>query len=136
MPVSCFSGRRALQPGIDVLVIAADRPLRRSIVFLLEGEGLKAAAFDAPASALAASSRARCLVLDERDLAGSAGLMPSLARLAARIILLRDGLDATPLPADAIVLMKPLLGDVLVDAIRGAPGEPFRRGAPAAQMGS
>lgn len=112
------SGTSALESAIDVLVVAADPALRQSIVFLLEADGMEVAAFAGPGAALAASLTARCVVIDERDIAASPAAAAPVFRLASHAVLLRDAPRPVLEPEAAVVLTKPLLGPRLIDAIR------------------
>jgi DNA-binding response OmpR family regulator len=111
------SERRRVRPCI-ILIVVPEEDLRRSIVFALEAEGLDVVTcarledlLSLPRLALA-----DCMIVDDKAFRISNGC-GGLAQLAMPVVLLADTVpDTCPAWVDA-VLMKPLLGRSLVDAV-------------------
>jgi hypothetical protein len=104
------------------LVVAPAAELRRSIVFALEANGFKVEAHPwlGPAAASAHLSVPACLVVDENALVDQPGGTKALKEFAQPVVLLVDRLRAIPRLARVKVLRKPMLGDQLIDTVRGA----------------
>lgn len=106
--------------GPDVLVVAPDAELRRSIAFALEAEGLCIASRpDLPDAAEPAFWDARCSVVDEDAVEAAPDGWRRLAALTQPQVLLVDRL-AVPEACAAVALRKPLLGRGLVEAVLAA----------------
>lgn len=105
-----------------VLIVAPDEELRRSIAFALEAEGLRVASQPRllPEGDARQETDIACLVVDEDALKDGNGGWPALADTALPVILLVDRLRAIPQIDGMSTLDKPLLGQVLVDAVLAA----------------
>lgn len=103
-----------------VLVVAPDAGFRRSIEFALEAEGYgvdsRAQLFTAKASPLA--PLVCCAVIDEDAIDDSANAWKFLWRFPKPIVLLVDKPWSLPEPDGVIILVKPLLGNALVETVR------------------
>jgi hypothetical protein len=105
-----------------ILVAAPGAELRQSIVFALEADGFEVDAHDTLGSAIAASgaSRSICFVVDENALGGHANGAMALKKVGLPVILLVDRLRAIPRLSRMKTLTKPLLGQRLIEMVRGA----------------
>jgi hypothetical protein len=103
----------------DVLVIAADGALRRSLEFLFEAEGLEVSSHaDLALTSRATAKRSRCLVVDESALVeGSEDWAPLFAFAESIVVLFSRAVD---LPANLLIraVQKPLMGVELVETVR------------------
>lgn len=103
-----------------VLVVAPDPGFRRSIEFALEAEGYgvdsRARLSDGTTSP--AASLVCCAVIDEDATEGGADAWKFLWRFPKPIVLLVDRPWSLPEPDGMKVLVKPLLGNALVEAVR------------------
>lgn len=110
-----------LSPTQTILVVAPGAELRRSIVFALEANGFKVEAHPwlGPAAASAQASLATCLVVDENALIDQPTSSKALKEFAKPVVLLVDQLRAIPRLVKVTVLRKPLLGDRLIETVRG-----------------
>jgi hypothetical protein len=108
-----------------ILVAAPGAELRQSIVFALEADGFEVDAHASLGAAIAASgsSGALCFVVDENALNGHANGAMVLQKFGLPVILLVDRLRAIPRLARVKVLTKPLLGQRLIEMVRGASGD-------------
>jgi hypothetical protein len=103
-----------------ILVAAPGAELRQSIVFALEAEGLDVDAHPTLSSAIATgSSGCICFVVDENALVGHANGAMALQRFGLPVILLVDRLRTIPRLARLKTLTKPLLGQRLIEMVRG-----------------
>jgi hypothetical protein len=111
-----------LSPTQTILVVAPGAELRRSIVFALEANGFKVESHPWLGSAAAAAevSPAACLVIDENALVDQPSGARVLKEFARPVVLLVDRLRAIPRLARIKVLRKPMLGDQLIETVRGA----------------
>lgn len=104
----------------DVLVIAPDGQLRRSIAFLLEAEGYRISSHATVPMQAGYPAAGRCAVIDEDALTDGEGLWPRLQRLASSFVMLSSGL-LVPRPHFLMhSVEKPLLGQSLVEAVEAA----------------
>ena len=104
----------------QVVVVAPDYGLRRSLEFALEVEGFAVLAFDDVNAALASPRAAEgsCVVVDEEALLNDPFAMAAVRRFHKPVLLLVD--RSRPVP-DAIgirVLQKPVIGNALIRAIK------------------
>jgi FixJ family two-component response regulator len=104
-----------------ILVAAPGAELRQSIVFALEADGFEVDAHASLAAAITApgSSAALCFVVDENALNGHANGALALQKIGLPVILLVDRLRAIPRLARIKTLIKPLLGQRLIEMVRG-----------------
>jgi hypothetical protein len=103
----------------NVLVIAADGALRRSLVFLFEAEGLDVSSIAYFAPGLCPTARrSRCLVVDESALASGCVDPALLGTVADPVVVLSS--RALDLPPDRPVctVQKPPMGAELVETVR------------------
>lgn len=104
-----------------VLIVAPDEELRRSIAFALEAEGLRVATQPSlPANDENRQAGFACLVVDEDALEGDDGRWASLPEASPTTILLVDRLRTLKPREGLSTIDKPLLGQVLVDAVIAA----------------
>jgi FixJ family two-component response regulator len=105
-----------------ILVAAPGAELRQSIAFALEADGFEVDAHASLAAAIAApgSAAAHCFVVDENALNGHANGTLALQKIGLPVILLVDRLRAIPRLARIRTLTKPLLGQRLIEMVRGA----------------
>ena len=105
----------------NVLVIAPDAQLRRSIAFLLETEGYRISSHAALPEQDSSVEAGQCAVVDEGVLIeNDAGRWDRLQRLASSFVMLTSGLWA-PRPHFLVhSVEKPLLGQSLVEAVAAA----------------
>lgn len=104
----------------DVLVIAADAVLRRSLEFLFEAEGFAVSSHDAIPARAKRQARNRCAVVDESALTFDTEEWARIAELTETIIVLLD--EARELPRDMPVhtIEKPVLGAELLETVKAA----------------
>lgn len=103
----------------DVLVIAADGPLRRSLEFLFEAEGLQASSHADLALAIRATGqRSRCLVVDESAIGSGNEDWAHLSTLAESVVVLFSRAIELPAGFSVRMVQKPLMGVELVDTVR------------------
>lgn len=103
-----------------VLVVAPDHVFRRSLEFVLEAEGfavdshaLLSAAIVSPLAKIAA-----CAVVDEDAIKNQASGRDALGGLAKPVVLLVDRLPPFPYAARTRVLVKPMLGNALIETVQ------------------
>ena len=121
MPDGLPSGEyAALAVTSMVLVVAPDPGFRRSIEFALEAEGygVESRAKLSSATTSPAASLACCAVIDENGTEDVADAWKFLWHFPKPIVLLVDKPWSLPEPDGMKVLVKPLLGDALVEAVR------------------
>jgi hypothetical protein len=121
MPDGLLSGEyTALAVTSMVLVVAPDPGFRRSIEFALEAEGYgvdsRARLSDGTTSP--AASLVCCAVIDEDGTEDGADAWKFLWHFPKPIVLLVDKPWSLPEPDGMKVLVKPLLGNALVEAVR------------------
>jgi FixJ family two-component response regulator len=105
----------------DLLIIASDVALRRSLTFLLEAEGYAVQAHASIDQAARSSpANQRCAVIDDEAIADDGIDWAKLGTLADVVVLLLS--RVRELPAGQVVhpVEKPFLGDNLVRAVRSA----------------
>jgi hypothetical protein len=109
------------RPG-TILVAAPGAELRQSIVFALEADGFEVDAHASLGAAIAASgsSGSLCFVVDENALNGHPNGAKALQKFGLPVILLVDRLRAIPRLTRIKILIKPLLGQRLLEMVRGA----------------
>ena len=107
--------------NLVVVIVAPHDGFRRSLEFALEAEGffieshaLLTAALESPLAMSAA-----CAVIDEDAIRDQSGLPEMLDRFGTPVILLVDRLRRLPGTGRVSALTKPLLGNALIDAVRG-----------------
>lgn len=101
----------------DVLVIASDAVLRRSLAFLLEAEGFDVTSSDGvPPVAEAPLVRARCAVVDDASVE-EPEFWARLATMAESVVLLLARVRDLPADLPVTTVEKPLLGGTLVEAV-------------------
>ena len=112
------------RPG-TILVAAPGAELRQSIAFALEADGFAVDAHASLAAAIGApgSSAALCFVVDENALNGHANGGLALQKIGLPVILLVDRLRAIPRLARIKTLTKPMLGQRLIEMVRGVSGD-------------
>ena len=104
----------------QVLVVAPDYGLRRSLEFALEVEGFAVLAYEGLTAALASPRAAEdtCMVIDEEAVSNDPFAIAALRQFKAPIWLLMDGSRPIPDAPGVRVLRKPVLGNALIRAIR------------------
>lgn len=104
----------------QVLVVAPDYGLRRSLEFALEVEGFTVVSYEGLTAALASPSEAvdACIVVDEEAIANDPFAIAALRQFKRPILLLTDGSRPIPGPPVARSLRKPVLGNALIRAVR------------------
>jgi len=109
-----------LSSSIQVLVVAPDYGLRRSLEFALEVEGFAVLSFDDVSAALASPSAAQgsCVIVDEEALLNDPLAMAAVRRFHKHVLLLVDRSRSMPDALGVRVLRKPILGNALITAIR------------------
>lgn len=106
-----------------LLIIAPDDDLRRSLTFALEAEGYSVTALaDAGSAHVVGSGHFACTVVDQAALAGTEASIRAFCAAAKPVVLLSNA--SLPLvPWDGVsVVEKPMLGESLSQAVRGALG--------------
>lgn len=108
--------------GEIVLVAAPNAAFRRSVVFVLESEHLKADAHRYITSALAspAAHRAACAVIDDEAVESWEDAPAQFEQFARPIILLVNLFGKVPDAPLLRQLVKPFLGEPLVRTVRDA----------------
>lgn len=108
-----------------MFVTAPDNEFRRSIAFALEAEDFDVMPFPALRDAVDAAQKraAACIVIDEQTIEWFGNGWQEVEGLKMPKILLSAGLRTIPPLADMTVLLKPLLGRHLVDAVSEAINE-------------
>jgi FixJ family two-component response regulator len=107
-----------LKTNKNVLVVAPDTQLRRSITFLLEAEGYEVTAYDrVPASDMAPKPRRSCAIVDEAALADGEDIWDRLGRIAETLVMLVSSGVMPPTTFLVRPVEKPLLGQSLVEAV-------------------
>lgn len=104
----------------QVLVVAPDYGLRRSLQFALEVEGFAVLSFDDVNAALASPSAAEgsCVIVDEEALLDEPFAMAAVRRFHRPVLLLVDRSRPMPDMRGVRMLRKPILGNALITAIR------------------
>jgi CheY-like chemotaxis protein len=106
-----------------ILVVAPDPELRRSIEFLLEMEGLEVVSLaELPAALEYAGVSRTCTIIDEDAISGCLNGWERVADIQPPIVLLVDRLGPIPERYKAMIVRKPLLGQLLIDAVRAVIG--------------
>ncbi|HVK90858.1 MAG TPA: transcriptional regulator [Mycoplana sp.] len=103
----------------NIVVVAPDQGLRRSLAFALEVEGYSTEAYDALWKAELSSQRSLCTIVDDKILESEAQLAKLLHGSGRRVVLLVDGLTERGEQGDAIVLTKPISGADLLGVVNG-----------------
>jgi len=109
-----------LSINAKILVIALDPTFRRSLAFVLEAEGCDVQMAELLPELDALSHRYDCLVIDHRSI--PAGVRSGILLAAVRtpvVVLASHAQDFVTRGFERVVL-KPLLGHKLVDAVRDA----------------
>jgi hypothetical protein len=110
-------GNFKLLPGRNIVVVAADRGLRRSVAFALEVEGYSTESYDSLCRAEGPSQGALCTILDDEIVRAEPQALQLLRNLGRRAILLVDGLSALQAHVDNTILTKPFSGSDLLSAV-------------------
>lgn len=105
--------------GARILVVVPDAPIRQSILFVLETEGLDIVSLEQLPEAAASDPGFDCAVVDEDAIRSMAGGWGRLRGTGLPIVLLVDRLGDGAVDG-ARSVRKPLLGSALVDAVRAA----------------
>ncbi len=102
-----------------VLVVVPDIDLGRSVAFALEAEGLTIRRHDVLASAIAdcVDGPVGCAVVDEEAIEEGPAGWALLASLASPVVLLINHQGSIPEPYAKGAVLKPILGQRLVDAV-------------------
>lgn len=105
-----------------VLVAAPDEAFRRSLTFALESAGFTVNPHAQAAEAFASSQAryAACAVIDDDAVSDWTLAFRQFDRFGRPVILLVGFLQKAPLPAPARFIMKPFLGEPLVEAVHNA----------------
>ncbi|PDT85812.1 transcriptional regulator [Sinorhizobium sp. BJ1] len=106
--------------GKNIIVVAADHGLRRSVAFALEVEGYSTETYDTVQRAEASCREALCTILDDEILRSEPQAATQfLEKLGAKAILLVDGLSAlkSSVDNDNTILTKPFTGADLLGVI-------------------
>jgi DNA-binding response OmpR family regulator len=111
-----------LSNSSQVLVVAPDRGLRRSLEFALEVEGFVVVSFEDLTAALASPRAAEgtCVVIDEDALLNDPLAMTAVRRFNKPAFLLIDRTRSVPESLGIRVLRKPVLGNALITAVKAA----------------
>ena len=104
----------------QVLVVAPDYGLRRSLEFALEVEGFAVLSFDDVNAALASPGTAEssCVVVDEEALLNDPFATAAVTQFHKPILLLVDRSRSMLDVLGVRVLRKPILGNALITAVR------------------
>lgn len=105
-----------------IIVAAPDEAFRRSLVFALESDGFTVNPHAQAAEAFASpqACHAACAVIDDDAVNDWTQASRQFDRFGRPVILLVGFLGKLPLPAQARFVMKPFLGEPLVEAVRDA----------------
>jgi hypothetical protein len=108
----------------DVVVVAPNAALRHSIVFVLESGGFRVFPCALVETAFSSSQMgpAACMVVDEEAIADWRGARANFAGLGKPVILLVSSLSRAPDAPFATCLLKPFLGEPLLQAVQNAIG--------------
>ncbi len=109
-------------PSAIVLLAAPDAALRRSLVFALESDGFTVHAHGQAIDAFA-SHQARdavCAVIDDEAVGDWASASRQFDEFGRPVVLLVGSFRAVPVPPLARLVMKPYLGEPLIEAVRNA----------------
>ncbi|MET3649188.1 CheY-like chemotaxis protein [Phyllobacterium ifriqiyense] len=111
-----------MSDSCQVLVVAPDYGLRRSLEFALEVEGFAVLAFESLAAALASTrvAEGRCIIMDEEAISNDPSAPAMLRIIREPILLLVDGAGPVSTTPGVRVLRKPILGNALIMAVRSA----------------
>jgi FixJ family two-component response regulator len=111
----------------DIIVVAPNAALRHSIVFVLESGGLRVlpCATVETAFSSALMPLAACMVVDEEAIADWRGVAEHFAAFARPVILLVSSLSKVPDVPLVRCLLKPFLGQPLLEAVQAAIGGTF-----------
>ena len=103
-----------------ILIVAPDRGLRRSLEFALEAEGFTVDSHARLAAAVASrlAPTTVCAVIDGDAILDRVSDWDALARLSKAIVLLVDRPEGVPYLAGMRVLVKPLLGNALIETVQ------------------
>ena len=106
----------------QILVVAPDRGLRRSLEFALEVEGFIVLPFEDVTAALASPRAAEgaCVVIDEDALLNDPLATATLQQFKRPTVLLVDRSQPVPESLGVRVLRKPVLGNALIRAVKAA----------------
>lgn len=104
----------------QILVVAPDLGLRKSLEFALEVEHFSVWPFESLLSALesADGTNAKCVIVDEEALLGDPFAMEALRRFNKPVLLLIDRSRPVPESRGLWLLRKPVLGNALIRAVR------------------
>jgi DNA-binding response OmpR family regulator len=103
----------------EILVVASDAALGRSIAFALESGGFKASVHRSMDEAILSpqAGHAACLVVDDDAIGDWNSAGEQFDRFARPVILLVDLFHSTPGFPLARCVRKPFLGEPLIDAV-------------------
>jgi len=108
--------------GARILVVVPDAPIRQSILFVLETEGLAIVSLEQLPEPTSSDPGFDCAVVDEDAIRSLPGGWSRLRGAGLPIVLLVDTLGDGAV-GGARSVRKPLLGSALVEAIRAALAE-------------
>lgn len=103
-----------------ILVAAPDPAFRRSLAFVLEAEGCHVDMADRLCDLDGLPARYACLVVDHRVIASGPDGAPGLAGLQMPVVVLASNPQEMASRGFVRVVVKPLLGQNLIDAVRHA----------------
>lgn len=105
-----------------ILIAAPDKGFRRSLEFALESDGFTVCAHPYASDALASADarRAACAVLDDDAIDDWEQARKQLSEFARPVILLVGLFHAAPDLPFVKPVMKPFLGEPLIEAVRSA----------------
>lgn len=107
---------------LAILIAAPDEAFRRSLVFALESDGFTVNAYAQAADAFASGQAhdAACAVVDDDAVSDWRLASRQFHRFGRPVILLVGFLEPMPVIPKARFIMKPFLGEPLIDAVRAA----------------
>lgn len=103
-----------------VLVVAPDKDFRRSLEFALEAEGFAVDSYGSMAGAFASSraEEAGCAVVDDTAIGKWPEVEEEFRHFGRPVVLLSDRIGTMPSLPFTTVLIKPFLGNPLIEAVR------------------
>ena len=105
-----------------VLVVAPDRAFRRSLEFALESARYVTSGYSNIGAALASrtAAEAACVVIDDHAIANWSVAIKQFLRFAGPVVLIIERFNSIPVLQRVTLVMKPFLGEPLIDAVRKA----------------
>jgi DNA-binding response OmpR family regulator len=113
-------GDTSLTASPLVLVVAPDKDFRRSLEFALEAEGFAVDSYGSMAGAFASSraEEAGCAVVDDTAIGKWPEVEKEFRHFGRPVVLLSDRIGTMPSLPFTTVLIKPFLGNPLIEAVR------------------